>query len=53
MLVTPEKPRCELCKQPVEIEGFSLLTDDGLKQFCCAGCLSIYQLLINSNLYPR
>jgi hypothetical protein len=42
---TKEKPLCTLCKQPVEIAGFSLLVEDNLKHFCCEGCLSIYQLL--------
>jgi hypothetical protein len=36
---------CVLCSQPVEIEGFTLQTSDGILKFCCAGCLSIYQLL--------
>ncbi|MEY4768993.1 MAG: hypothetical protein RL637_1632 [Pseudomonadota bacterium] len=40
-----EKSLCALCKQPVEIIGFSLITREGQKNFCCAGCLSIYQLL--------
>lgn len=36
---------CPLCSQPVEIKGFSLQTKEGLKLFCCAGCVSIFQLL--------
>jgi hypothetical protein len=36
---------CVLCGQPVEITGFSMNTGDGLQKFCCAGCMSIYQLL--------
>jgi hypothetical protein len=39
------KEPCVLCGQPVEITGFSLTTNDGVQKFCCAGCLSIYQLL--------
>lgn len=40
---------CVLCGQPVEIKGFTLPTNNGEKKFCCAGCLSIYQLLKNIN----
>jgi hypothetical protein len=40
---------CVLCGQPVEIEGFTLQTPEGMLKFCCAGCLSIYQLLNDSN----
>jgi hypothetical protein len=36
---------CTLCGLVVEIEGFSLTTQEGLQTFCCAGCLTIYQLL--------
>ena len=39
------KETCILCGQPVEIEGFTLTEAEGLQKFCCAGCLSIYQLL--------
>jgi hypothetical protein len=41
---------CVLCGQPVEITGFTLTTPDGVLKFCCAGCLSIYQLLNDKNL---
>ncbi|TAN70935.1 MAG: metal-binding protein [Methylobacter sp.] len=47
-----DKEACVLCSQPVEISGFSLTTRDGLKKFCCAGCLSIYQLLNEDNTKP-
>jgi len=40
-----EKEICALCGQPVEIEGFTETYTDGIKKFCCAGCLSIFQLL--------
>jgi hypothetical protein len=40
---------CVLCGQPVEIEGFTLQTPEGMLKFCCAGCLSIYQLLNDSS----
>jgi len=43
---------CVLCGQPVEISGFMLETSDGTLNFCCAGCLSIYQLLNDKNLLP-
>jgi len=39
------KPPCALCSQPVQITGFKLETKEGQKDFCCEGCLSIYQLL--------
>jgi len=41
---------CALCGQPVEIAGFTLETSDDVLKFCCAGCLSIYQLLNDKNL---
>jgi len=41
---------CPLCNQPVEIKGFSLQTKEGIKYFCCAGCVSIYQLLNEEKL---
>ena len=37
--------KCDLCGLAVEIEGFNVQTTEGLKQFCCAGCLSVYRLL--------
>jgi hypothetical protein len=40
---------CVLCGQPVEISGFTLQTPEGMLKFCCAGCLSIYQLLNDSH----
>ena len=45
-----KKPLCTLCGQPVEIKGFELNTRDGMFPFCCAGCLSIYQLLNENEL---
>jgi hypothetical protein len=36
---------CALCKQPVDIAGFCLQTGEGIKHFCCEGCLCVYQLL--------
>jgi len=40
---------CDLCGLPVEIDGFILRADEGTKSFCCAGCLSIYQLFYTNN----
>lgn len=40
-----DKKMCDLCGLPVEIQGFKLMTKDGLKAFCCEGCRGIYQLL--------
>jgi hypothetical protein len=36
----------------VEITGFSLTTSNGVQKFCCAGCLSIYQLLNEADTKP-
>jgi len=36
---------CALCGLPVKLEAFFLTTHKGRKKFCCAGCLSIYQLI--------
>ncbi len=41
---------CDLCGQPVEIEGFSLPSANGTLTFCCAGCQGIYKLIYCSNL---
>lgn len=43
---------CVLCGQAVEIEGFSVAASQGLLKFCCAGCLSIYQLLNDNDTTP-
>ena len=44
------KTDCELCGQPVEIEGFSLRVGETDRSFCCAGCKSIYKLIYINNL---
>jgi hypothetical protein len=44
-----EKP-CDLCGLPVKISGFELRTTDGLKSFCCEGCVGIYSMLHNPEL---
>ncbi|MCX7066387.1 MAG: heavy metal translocating P-type ATPase metal-binding domain-containing protein [Methylococcales bacterium] len=41
---------CTLCGLAVEIEGFSVTTQKGHQRFCCAGCLSIYQLLNDDDI---
>ena len=45
MATVEYKKSCDLCGQPVEIKGFSLVTGTGVQSFCCAGCQSIYRLL--------
>lgn len=45
MVNTTSANGCALCGQPVEIVGFTLTSNQGQQKFCCAGCLSIYQLL--------
>ena len=45
MATVEYKKPCDLCGQPVEIEGFTLTTTKGKQLFCCAGCVSIYKLL--------
>ncbi len=52
MLNGKDKEPCVLCGQPVEITGFSLTTSNGVQKFCCAGCLSIYQLLNEAHIKP-
>lgn len=37
--------KCDLCGLAVEVEGFNVVTTEGLKLFCCEGCLSVYRLL--------
>ncbi len=44
---------CTLCGLAVEIEGFFMMTEQGKQRFCCAGCLSIYQLLNDDNIETR
>lgn len=43
---------CDLCGQPVEIEGFTLAGPQGVLKFCCAGCQSIYHLLYKNESAP-
>ncbi|MGJ0489338.1 MULTISPECIES: hypothetical protein [Methylobacter] len=44
------KEYCPLCGQPVEIPGYTINTITGRLRFCCAGCLSIYQLVNKEKL---
>jgi hypothetical protein len=39
------KESCALCGQRAVLKSFTLNTPGSLLKFCCAGCLSIYQLL--------
>jgi len=39
------KEKCALCGLAIEVKGFNVLTTEGLKLFCCAGCLSVDRLL--------
>jgi hypothetical protein len=49
----PNKKRpCDLCSLFVEIEGFSVLTTEGVKKFCCEGCKSIYRMLHEELILP-
>ena len=50
MVTVKYDKRCNLCGLPVEIEGFSLVVDKKALTFCCAGCLSIYQLIYTNCL---
>jgi hypothetical protein len=36
---------CEQCGKEIELSGFELSLEQGIKRFCCEGCLSIYQLV--------
>jgi hypothetical protein len=37
---------CDLCGLPVLAQGFKLRTKkEGDKEFCCEGCMGIYQML--------
>ena len=48
-----EKKLCDLCELPVEVEGCTLLTKKGKKEFCCEGCQGIYQMLNEDTLLPE
>lgn len=40
-----ETSRCDLCGLPVELPDFWLATKEGIRHFCCEGCLGIYKML--------
>ena len=47
-MATTEYETCALCGQWVKIAGFT--SEDGKKNFCCAGCQSLFQLLKDQGL---
>lgn len=40
----PNRP-CDLCALPVGVKPFRLALPDRTLEFCCEGCLGIYQML--------
>jgi hypothetical protein len=40
-----DKKACDLCGLTIEVDLFSLHTQEGDKDFCCEGCQGIYQML--------
>lgn len=49
MVTVKYKDKCDLCGQPVEIDGFCIQAGQVKLSFCCAGCQSIYQLIYMNN----
>jgi Putative metal-binding domain of cation transport ATPase len=49
MVTVEYNKACELCGQPVEIEGFRLISGSEALVFCCAGCQGIYKLIYSIN----
>lgn len=47
----PKKP-CDLCSLPVGVKPFTLMVSGKQLEFCCEGCLGIYQLLNEINEIP-
>lgn len=43
---------CDLCRLPVEVQGFDLFTTEGRKRFCCEGCQGIYRMLHEDEIVP-
>lgn len=43
---------CDLCGLPVGSRPFELITADKTLQFCCEGCLGIYQMLHDIETLP-
>jgi hypothetical protein len=50
MVTIKHQENCTLCGLIVEIDDFLITTPEGVQMFCCAGCLSIYQLLNDDNI---
>lgn len=48
--MSDEGKACDLCGLQVEIDGFTLITTEGSKIFCCEGCQGIYQMLHEDQL---
>lgn len=40
----PKRP-CDLCSLPVGVKPFALRVGSQTLEFCCDGCLGIYQML--------
>jgi hypothetical protein len=40
----PQRP-CDLCSLAVGVKPFALALPDKALEFCCEGCLGIYQML--------
>ena len=40
-----EAKNCDLCQLPVGPAEYLLMTQTGIKQFCCEGCQGIYRML--------
>lgn len=47
----PAKP-CDLCALPVGVKPFTLSVAGRTLEFCCEGCLGIYQMLNEINEIP-
>ena len=43
---------CDLCSLPVGVKPFVLRHDERTLQFCCEGCLGIYQMLHDLDEIP-
>lgn len=43
--MSDDKKVCDLCGLDIEVKGFTLVTTEGIKAFCCEGCKGIYQML--------
>jgi len=48
--MSEEQANCDLCCLPVEIPDFELRTKDGVRHFCCEGCMEIYRMLHESEI---